>query len=126
MMKLIHESPKHESSMTLGENLKRLREAAGLSQGELAVLARLNLKMVQRIESGEGDTGVSKIKALVIALGCTADELLFDEDELGEDGDLKIMFEQMRQLEGQERQICKEVIRALIMQHQNRELLRKV
>jgi len=112
--------------MTLGENLRRLREAAGLSQGELAMLARLNLKMIQRIENGEGDTGISKVKALIIALGCTADELLFDEAELGDDGDLKIMFEQLRQLEGQERQTCKEVIRALIMQHKSRELLRSV
>lgn len=111
--------------MTLGENLKRIREQAGLSQTQLATLANLNLKMVQRIESGDGDTGVSKVKALIIALGCTADELLFDEDELGEDGDLKIMFEQVRKLEGQERQTYKEVVRALIMQHQNRELLRQ-
>ena len=125
-MKLVHESPRSESAMTLGENLRRLREAAGLSQGELAMLARLNLKMIQRIENGEGDTGISKVKALIIALGCTADELLFDEAELGDDGDLKIMFEQLRQLEGQERQTCKEVIRALIMQHKSRELLRSV
>lgn len=124
MVKLVHESPKEQTSMTLGENLKRIREQAGLSQGQLAVLANLNLKMVQRIEAGDGDTGVSKVKALIIALGCTADELLFDEEELGEDGDLKILFEQMRKLEGQERQTCKEVIRALIMQHQNRELLK--
>lgn len=126
MMKLVHESPISESAMTLGENLRRLREAAGLSQGELAVLARLNIKMIQRIEAGDGDTGVSKVKALIIALGCTADELLFDESELGDDGDLKIMFEQMKLLEGQERQTCKEVIRALIMQHKSRELLRNV
>lgn len=124
MVKLVHESPKEQTSMTLGENLKRIREQAGLSQGQLAVLANLNLKMVQRIEAGDGDTGISKVKALIIALGCTADELLFDEEELGEDGDLKILFEQMRKLEGQERQTCKEVIRALIMQHQNRELLK--
>jgi len=124
VVKLVHESPKEQTSMTLGENLKRIREQAGLSQGQLAVLANLNLKMVQRIEAGDGDTGVSKVKALIIALGCTADELLFDEEELGEDGDLKILFEQMRKLEGQERQTCKEVIRALIMQHQNRELLK--
>ncbi|CAN7476827.1 helix-turn-helix transcriptional regulator [Aquipseudomonas alcaligenes] len=112
--------------MTLGENLRRLREAAGLSQGQLAVLANLNLKMVQRIEAGDGDTGVSKVKALIIALGCTADELLFDEEELGEDGDLKVLFEQLRKLDGEERKTCKEVVRALIMQHQSRELLRKV
>jgi len=124
VVKLVHESPKEQTSMTLGENLKRIREQAGLSQGQLAVLANLNLKMVQRIEAGDGDTGISKVKALIIALGCTADELLFDEEELGEDGDLKILFEQMRKLEGQERQTCKEVIRALIMQHQNRELLK--
>ena len=125
-MKLVHKSPESEPAMTLGVNLRRLREAAGLSQSDLAQLARLNQKMVQRIENGEGDTGVAKVKALIIALGCTADELLFDETELGEDGDLKIMFEQLRQLEGQERQVCKEVVRALIMQHKSRELLRGV
>ncbi|MDH0897709.1 MULTISPECIES: helix-turn-helix transcriptional regulator [unclassified Pseudomonas] len=124
MMKLIHQSPKGETAMTLGENLRKLREAAGLSQGELAVLARLNLKLIQRMENGIGDTGVSKVKAVVIALGCTADQLLFDEDELGEDGDLRVLFQQLQKLQGKDRETSKEVIRALIMQHQNRELLK--
>lgn len=124
MVKLVHQSPKSETAMTLGENLRKLREAAGLSQGELAILARLNLKTLQRMEAGVGDTGVSKVKAVVIALGCTADQLLFDEEELGEDGDLRVLFQQLQKLQGRDRETSKEVIRALIMQHQNRELLR--
>lgn len=125
MLEYVHQRPKGKTEMTLGENLKRLREAAGLSQAQLAALARLTPKMVQRIESGSGDTGVSNIKALVIALGCTADELLFDETELGEDGDLKVLFEQARKMTGGERTTCKDVLRALILQHQSRELLRQ-
>lgn len=124
MMKLVHERPKSTTEMTLGENMKRLREKAGLSQGQLAVLSRLNLKAIQRMEAGIGDTGISKVKAVVIALGCTADQLLFDEDELGDDGDLNLLFQQLRRIQGTDREISKEVIRALIMQHQNRELLK--
>lgn len=125
MVKLAYERPKSTTEMTLGENMRKLRETAGLSQGQLAVLASMNIKAIQRMEAGIGDTGVSKVKAVVIALGCTADQLLFDEDELGPDGDLSLLFQQLRKIKGQEREISKEVIRALIMQHQNRELLKQ-
>lgn len=124
MVKLVHVSPMSKTQMTLGENMRRLREAAKLSQAELAALARLNLKQIQRMEAGIGDTGVSKVKAVVIALGCTADQLLFDEDELGQDGDLRPLFQQLCRMNGQDRETAKDVIRALVMQHQNRELLK--
>lgn len=125
MMKLVHMSPLSKTQMTLGENMRRLREAAKLSQPQLATLSRLQQKQIQRMEAGIGDPGVSKVKSVVIALGCTADELLFDEEELGEDGDLKPLFQQLCRMTGKDRETAKDVIRALIMQHQNRELLKQ-
>lgn len=109
--------------MSLGDNIKRLREEAGLSRKELARLASTTEKMIQRIEGDDSDVGVSKIKKIVIALGCSADQALFDEDELGPDGDLAGLFQQLKRMQGRDRETAKEVIRALVMQHQNKELL---
>lgn len=111
--------------MSLGENIRRLREEAGLKRGELAELSHTLPKTLERIETGKSDPQVGTLKPIIIALGCTADQAIFDDDEMGPDADLKVLFEQLRQFQGADRDMAKSVIRALIMQYQNRELLRQ-
>lgn len=51
-----------------GENLKRLRNEAGLSQENLANDADIPLSQVGRIERGEVNTTISTVFVLAIAL----------------------------------------------------------
>ncbi len=51
-----------------GENLKRLRNEAGLSQENLANDADIPLSQIGRIERGEVNTTISTVYVLAIAL----------------------------------------------------------
>jgi transcriptional regulator with XRE-family HTH domain len=61
----------------IGLNVKRLREAAGMTQQALATAAGLSLSIVAQIEQGKNaDPRGSTLMALANALGATVDELL--------------------------------------------------
>jgi transcriptional regulator with XRE-family HTH domain len=67
----------------VGENLKRLRAAAGLTQQQLAVAAGLSVSVVAHIERGHiPDPRASTLRALARSLGCTLDDLAGDEPPL--------------------------------------------
>lgn len=52
----------------IGANVRRLRLARGLTQEQLAELAELDLRFLQRIERGQTNVGVAVIVALANAL----------------------------------------------------------
>lgn len=60
----------------LGENVRRRRLAAGLSQEELAERAGLHRTYVSSIERGQRNVAVENIYAIAEALGCTPGDLL--------------------------------------------------
>ena len=60
-------------------SVKRLRKALGITQRELAENTVINLRQIQKYESGEYDTGNMTLKnavAFAEALGCDAKDLL--------------------------------------------------
>lgn len=59
-----------------GDNLRRERTARGVSQQQLAELADLNIRNVQRIEAGEIDLLLGTAGRLRKAIGCPLDRLL--------------------------------------------------
>jgi transcriptional regulator with XRE-family HTH domain len=64
----------------LARRLKQLREAAGLSQQELAVAAGLSVSIVSQIEQGRReDPRVSTLAAVARVLSATIDDLLSDQ-----------------------------------------------
>lgn len=60
----------------VGANVKRLREAKGLSQEELAFDAEMHRTYVSGIERGRRNPTVTVIERLAGALGAKASELL--------------------------------------------------
>jgi transcriptional regulator with XRE-family HTH domain len=56
-------------------NLRRVREARGLSQEALAHVAGLNTTHVAKIERSEREPGVRTVAKLAVALGVSAAEL---------------------------------------------------
>jgi transcriptional regulator with XRE-family HTH domain len=71
-----------ELMSTIGENVKRLRAAAGLTQQGLAVAAGLSVSHVSQIEQGTNqDPRGSTLRALARTLGTTIDALLAEPDE---------------------------------------------
>jgi uncharacterized Tic20 family protein len=63
-------------NMDLSQKLKELRARKGFSQEQLAYAAAINLRTVQRIESGETEPRGDTLKRLANALNITPDELI--------------------------------------------------
>ena len=57
-------------------NLKRTREARGITQEKLAEAVDLNVRTLQRIESAKMNPLTTTILRLQAALGCSWDDLL--------------------------------------------------
>lgn len=60
----------------LAQKIKELRIRKGLSQEKLAETAQINLRTVQRIESGETEPRGDTLKRIANALHVTSDELI--------------------------------------------------
>ncbi len=67
--------------MNLGKTLKKVREAKGLSQKELAGLLKMAQAQYHRIESGKTDPSFSSVVKIAKALGLSFSEL-FRADEI--------------------------------------------
>lgn len=60
----------------MGEKLKAARQAAGLTQGELAEKVGVSQRDISRWENGHREPGVLTVKKMAQALGCSMDELV--------------------------------------------------
>ncbi len=64
--------------MSISNNLKAIRNKRGMTQGNLADKAGIELTQVSRIERGASEPKLETIKKLSIALSCSTDELIMD------------------------------------------------
>jgi transcriptional regulator with XRE-family HTH domain len=65
----------------VGDRLRALRDAAGLTQQQLATAAKLSISVVAQIEQGKtDDPRLSTLRALAKVLGVSLDELAGEKD----------------------------------------------
>jgi transcriptional regulator with XRE-family HTH domain len=70
--------------MSIGKNLKRLRQSADLTQTDLARKSGVDQSMISKIERGEFENlTLDTLRSLTKALGCSVVELLPEEDKRG-------------------------------------------
>jgi len=62
--------------MTIGENIKKLREAKGMTQEQLAEKINVSRPYITQLERGSKILNVLTGEILAKALGCTLTELL--------------------------------------------------
>lgn len=60
----------------LAQNVKRLRQARGWSQEDLAAEAKLHRNQIGYIEQGERNVGIEAVDKLAVAFGVALGELL--------------------------------------------------
>ena len=72
--------------MSVGARLRSRRLALGLSQAELAEIAKLSTEFVSRLERGRALPALPTLMVLCGALGCTPDDLLLDRRPVPRDG----------------------------------------
>ncbi|PTB17315.1 XRE family transcriptional regulator [Trinickia symbiotica] len=100
--------------MEFSQRLFRLRKARGLSQQALADLIGVTVVQIYRYEKGASQPPFAVIRRLAIALGVSADALMFDRDERRPDDTLRYHFETISRMPEHEQQIVRELLDALI------------
>ena len=63
----------YEARKRIGERIRQLRTAKGVSQTELAEKAGLSQPHIVRIEQGRYSVGLDTLQTIAKALGCTVD-----------------------------------------------------
>ncbi len=71
--------------MNIGENLKRLRKARGLTQAALAEAVGVGAPMIAQIERGTKALSVQLAVAIAQTLHCTVGELAGTDKEQGKE-----------------------------------------
>lgn len=77
MCSFIHESERKEGEiMAIGENIKKARKAAGISQKELADRLQVYQKDISRWENGERAPSIEVFARICRELSVSADKIL--------------------------------------------------
>lgn len=110
-------------AMDFPERLTQLRKSRGMTQQALADKIGVHLSQLKRYEGGTSQPTLDVLRNTAIALGVSADVLLFDKDEREpKDDDLRYRFETIARFSTKEKQVVKEVLDGLILSHQAKEL----
>ena len=80
----------------------------------------MSLIQINRYESGSSLPNLEAIRKLAVALGVTADQLMFDHDERGPDDDLRLQFEAISRFSPDEKKTAKDDLDGLILKHEAR------
>ena len=110
----------HDWTVNFPEHLAQLRKDRGLTQPQLAEKVGLHVAQIRRYEAGTSQPTLDVIRSLAVALGVSADELLFAKNERGPDDDLKLQFEAVSKFTTEEKHIVKSVLQGMILQHEAR------
>jgi transcriptional regulator with XRE-family HTH domain len=78
---------------TFAARLVEARKNAGLTQHALADAAGLHVSNIRRYEAGTNQPNIDALRNLALALGTSADKLLFEPNERGPANDLLLAFE---------------------------------
>ncbi|MFQ6576593.1 MULTISPECIES: helix-turn-helix domain-containing protein [Pseudomonas] len=110
--------------MGIGTRIRQERLKQGLELKELARLSGMPERTLADIEREVSNPRADNLKKVIISLGCSADQIMFDDDELTEDGDLSLLVRELSKTEEETRQTVKRVIRAMLVQERVFELER--
>jgi transcriptional regulator with XRE-family HTH domain len=66
----------HPDLVTLGEAIRRVRQAKGISQEQLALTANIDRSYLGRIERGDSVVAVLVLLSIAKALGLTLEQLI--------------------------------------------------
>ena len=106
--------------MAFADRLQAFRKAKGLTQKALADAVDMSLIQINRYESGSSLPNLEAIRKLSVALGVTADQLVFDDGERGPDDELRLQFEAISRFDPDEKKTAKDVLDGLILKHEAR------
>lgn len=104
--------------MEFSERLVALRKERGLTQSVLADQVGLAVLQIRRYEGGTSQPTLDVIRRLAIALGVSADMLVFDSNERGPAETLRYQFETVSRFSDHEQQLVRDLLDAIIVKNQ--------
>lgn len=113
-------------AMEFPERLSTLRKARGMTQQALADAVELAVLQIRRYEGGTSQPTLDVIRRLAIALGVSADMLVFDEKERGPADALRYQFETISRMSAHEQEVVRELLDAVIVKNQVAGALERV
>lgn len=99
--------------MDVGARIKSLREAAGLSQNELARRAGVSQSGLSYIESGEKSPSVDTLLRIADALGVTVSELLNAQGDTEMPPHIRALVREARSLTPEQAEMLARFIRTM-------------
>ena len=108
--------------MTVGSNIMKRCKELNLSVKDLSTLSKVPNTTLHNIVNDKSIPRVDSIKKIAIALHTTADKLIFDEDEINSDDELRILFYEIAKMNEREQQTLKDMMKAMIVQAKTKEL----
>jgi transcriptional regulator with XRE-family HTH domain len=110
----------HHWRVNFPEHLALLRKDKGLTQPLLAEKIGVHVAQVRRYEAGTSQPTLDVIRNMAVALGVSADELLFAKDERGPDDALKLQFEAVCRFDPESKKVVQQVLDSMILQQEAR------
>jgi transcriptional regulator with XRE-family HTH domain len=97
--------------MTMGTNIRRLRQDKGWTQGQLSERSGIKVPHISSLEQDEGDPKLSTLYKLMHAFGCTPNALLMDPVQIREaDALLHMVFDRALELRDEDKDPLIEVL----------------
>ena len=100
------------------QHLATLRKQRTLTQQALADRIGVHVVQLRRYESGSSQPTLEVIRRMAVALGVSADLLLFAKDERGPDDELKLQFEAVSRLDPEEKKVIRSLLDSMILRHE--------
>ena len=110
----------HHWTVNFPEHLAELRKQKALTQQQLAEKIGVHVAQIRRYEAGSSQPTLDVIRSLAVALGVSADQLLFDKEERGPDDDLKLQFEAVSKFDPEAKKVVQQVLDSMILQQEAR------
>jgi transcriptional regulator with XRE-family HTH domain len=111
-----------KETMTIGDNLRRAREAKGLTQREVWEATGISESSYKSYEKGERPPPGDKIVTLARLLSVSTDELLLELSEREVSDDLRAIFNRFDKLPGDEKRHAKIALRGILMSYEQETL----
>jgi transcriptional regulator with XRE-family HTH domain len=91
-----------------------------MTQQQLAERIGVHVAQIRRYEAGTSQPTLDVVRSLAVALGVSADELLFAKDERGPDEALKLQFEAVTRFDPESKKVVQQVLDSMILQQEAR------
>jgi DNA-binding helix-turn-helix protein len=96
--------------MSFGDNLKRIRNNRGMTQGDLEEKSGVRMTNISKMERNQTEPNLSTIYKLMDALDCDANSLLFDSRKISTTGVMKEAMKEAEKLDEDDQKIIIKII----------------